>query len=137
MQTSGTFRVASFDPTDVTVEPAITTALPIGIVRMEKVYEGDVSGRSATLFTAAFDETSGQGTYIAMEAFEGSLDGRTGTLAYVHSATTTGSERSHEHFLIVPGSGTGELAGIRGSGSLVIDGDGTHRVAFEWETDTQ
>ena len=137
MQTSGTFRVASFDPTDVTVEPAITTALPIGIVRMEKVYEGDVSGRSATLFTAAFDETSGQGTYIAMEAFEGSLDGRTGTFAYVHSATTTGSERSHEYFLIVPGSGTGELAGIRGSGSLVIDGDGTHRVAFEWETDTQ
>ena len=137
MQTSGTFRVASFDPTDVTVVPAITTALPIGIVRMEKVYEGDVSGRSATLFTAAFDETSGQGTYIAMEAFEGSLDGRTGTFAYVHSATTTGSERSHEYFLIVPGSGTGELAGIRGSGSLVIDGDGTHRVAFEWEIDTQ
>ncbi|MFC5064468.1 DUF3224 domain-containing protein [Actinomycetospora atypica] len=137
MQTSGTFRVAAFDPTDVTVDPAIATALPIGIARMEKVYEGDVAGRSATLFTAAFDETSGQGTYIAMEAFEGSLDGRTGTFAYVHSATTSGSDRSHEFFVIVTGSGTGELAGIRGSGSLGVDADGTHRVAFEWETDGQ
>ena len=35
MRTSGTFSVASFEPTDVTVEPAITTALPIGVARME------------------------------------------------------------------------------------------------------
>ena len=137
MQTSGTFRVAAFDPTDVSVDPPITTALPIGLARMEKVYEGDVSGRSATLFTAAFDQTTGQGTYIAMEAFEGSLDGRSGTFAYVHSATTAGSDRSDEFFLVVPGSGTGELAGIRGSGSLGIDADGTHRVAFDWEIDGQ
>lgn len=137
MQTSGTYRVASFEPTDVTVDPAITTALPIGLGRMEKVYEGDVSGRSATLFTAAFDETSGQGTYLAMEAFEGALAGRTGTFAYVHSASTTGTDRSHEFFLIVPGSGTVEMTGIRGSGSMAVDDDGTHRVAFEWETDAQ
>lgn len=133
MQTSGTFRVAAFDPTDVTVDPPITTGLPIGLARMEKVYSGDVAGRSATLFTAAFDQTSGQGTYLAMEAFEGSLDGRTGTFAYVHSATTAGSDRSHEFFLVVPGSGTGELSGIRGSGSMGVDDDGTHRVAFEWQ----
>ena len=135
MRTSGTFSVASFEPTDVTVEPAITTALPIGIARMEKVYDGDVTGRSATLFTAAYDQATGQGPYIAMEAFEGSVDGRAGTFAYVHSATTSGTDRSHEFFLVVPGSGTGELAGIRGDGSLVIDADGTHRITLEYELD--
>jgi len=135
MRTSGTFSVASFEPTDVTAEPAITTALPIGIARMEKVYDGDVSGRSATLFTAAFDQATGQGTYVAMEAFEGSVDGRAGTFAYVHSATTSGSDRSHEFFLVVPGSGTGELAGIHGDGSMAVDADGTHRVTFEYEID--
>ena len=133
MRTSGTFSVATFEPTDVTVEPAITTALPIGVARMEKVYDGDVRGRSATLFTAAFDQASGHGTYLAMEAFEGSLDGREGTFAYVHSATTSGADRSHEFFLVVPGSGTGELAGIRGGGSMVVDADGTHRVMFDYE----
>jgi hypothetical protein len=133
MRTSDTFSVASFEPTDVTPVPAITTALPIGVARMEKVYDGDVSGRSATLFTAAYDQATGQGTYVAMEAFEGSVDGRTGTFAYVHSATTSGSDRIHEYFLVVPGSGTGELAGIRGDGSLAIDAGGTHRVTFEYE----
>jgi hypothetical protein len=133
MRTSGTFTVASFEPSDVTGEPAITTALPIGIARMEKTYDGDVRGRSATLFTAAFDQATGQGTYLAMEAFEGSLDGRAGTFAYVHSATTSGSDRDHEFFLIVPGSGTGDLAGIRGDGSMGVDADGTHRIAFEYD----
>ncbi len=133
MQTSGTFSVATFEPTDVTCEPAITTALPIGVARMEKVYDGDVRGRSATLFTAAYDQASGRGTYLAMEAFEGSLDGREGTFAYVHSATTSGADRSHEFFLVVPGSGTGELAGIRGGGSMGVDADGTHRVTLDYE----
>jgi hypothetical protein len=133
MQTSGTFSVASFTPTDVTPQPAIETALPIGVARMEKVYEGPVSGRSATLFTAAFDQATGQGTYLAMEAFEGSLDGRAGTFAWVHSATTSGTDRTHEFFLVVPGSGTGELAGIRGGGSMTVEADGTHRVTFDYE----
>ena len=83
---------------------------------------------SATLFTAAFDQASGRGTYVGMEAFEGSVDGRAGTFAYVHSATTSGADRTHEFFLVVPGSGTGELAGIRGGGSMAVEADGIHRV---------
>ncbi len=137
MRTSGTFSVASFEPTDLTVEPAIATALPIGVARMEKVYDGDVRGRSATLFTAAFDQASGRGTYVAMEAFEGSVDGRAGTFAYVHSATTSGADRTHEFFLVVPGSGTGELAGIRGGGSMAVEADGTHRVTLDYELEPE
>jgi hypothetical protein len=30
--------------------------------------------------------------------------------------------------VILPGSGTGELAGISGGGGLDIDADGTHRL---------
>ena len=125
--------MTSFEPTELTASPPIETALPIGVVRMEKAYDGAVEGRSATLFTAAYDQETGRGTYIAMEAFEGSVDGRSGTFAYVHSATTTGADRADEYFLIVPGSGTGDLAGIHGRGALVVDGDGTHRVELDYE----
>ena len=130
---SGTFAVASFTPTSVTPEPTVVTALPVGVSTMEKTYDGEVTGRSATLFTAAFDQESGVGTYIAMESFEGALRGRTGSFNYVHSASTTGADRSGEYFAIVPGSGTGELAGISGSGGMSVDGDGTHRVWFDYE----
>lgn len=36
---------------------------------------------------------------------------------------------------IVAGSGTGDLAGIRGSAELVIDDDGVHHFALDYELD--
>ena len=66
------------------------------------------------MFTAAFDPAAGVGTYVAMESFEGSIDGHSGTLNFAHSATTHGTDRADEFFTIVPSSGTGALAGITG-----------------------
>ncbi|MBJ6998877.1 DUF3224 domain-containing protein [Streptomyces griseofuscus] len=54
----------------------------------------DRAAASATLFTAAFDQTTGIGTYVAMESFEGSLCGRPGSFNFAHSATTSGSDRT-------------------------------------------
>ncbi len=133
MRVDGTFSVKAFIPASLTPEPAIATALPVGVATMEKHYEGDIAGRSATVFTAAFDPATGVGTYVAMESFEGSVDGRTGTFNFVHSASTTGADRSAGYFAVVPSSGTGELAGISGTGDLVIDPDGTHRIWLDCE----
>ncbi|WP_405490958.1 DUF3224 domain-containing protein [Nocardia sp. NBC_00511] len=133
MRATGTFSVKSFVPTDVTPEPAIATALPVGLAKLEKQFEGEVTGRSATLFTSAYDPASGVGTYLAMESFEGTLNGVAGSFNFVHSATTTGEDRGNLYFLIVPSSGTGGLAGITGTGDLSIDADGTHHMWFEYE----
>ena len=54
------------------------------------------------------------GTYVAMESFDGALDGAVGTFNFVHAATTEGGDGAHEHFAVVPGSGTGRLAGHPG-----------------------
>lgn len=133
MRAAGTFSVASFVPTDVTPEPAITTALPVGVARMEKQYAGEVTGRSATLFTFAFDQATGAGTYVALESFDGALHERAGSFNFVHSATTSGTDRTAEFFTIVPTSGTGQLAGIAGAGGMTVDPDGTHRVWFDYD----
>lgn len=133
MRATGTFSVKSFIPTDVTPEPAITTGLPVGLAKLEKQFEGEVTGRSATLFTSAFDQATGVGTYVAMESFEGALNGRAGTFNFVHCASTDGSERTGMYFSIVAGSGTGGLAGITGTGDLTIDADGTHHMIFDYE----
>jgi hypothetical protein len=132
MRATGTFRTKDFAPTSVFAEPPIRAALDMSVATMEKEYSGAVTGRSATIFTSAFDPDLGVGTYVAMEAFEGSLDGHEGTFAFVHSASTTGADRSNEYFLIVPGSGTGALAGITGSGALEIDSEGVHRMTFDY-----
>jgi len=134
MRAEGTFTVDSFVPASVAPPPApIEVGLPVGTAVMEKVYEGEVSGRSATIFTSAFDMGTSVGTYVALETFEGRLGERSGGFAYVHSATTTGSDRRNELFVIVPSSGVGELAGISGGGGMTVDADDTHRVWFDFD----
>ncbi|TDC21429.1 DUF3224 domain-containing protein [Streptomyces sp. 8K308] len=132
MRASGTFKVADFTPAPVP-SPAIETAVPVGLATMNKQYEGEVVGRSATLFTAAFDQSTGTGTYVAMESFEGELQGQSGAFNFAHSATTLGEGRQSDFFIIVPGSGTGELVGITGAGGIAVDPDGTHRIWFDYD----
>ena len=134
MRAEGTFTVASFVPAQVEPPPAvIEVGIPVGIAVMEKTYDGGVTGRSATIFTSAYDMGTGVGTYVALETFEGTLGDRHGGFAYVHSATTTGSDRRYELFVIVPGSGVGDLAGIAGGGGMAVDEDDTHRVWFDYQ----
>jgi hypothetical protein len=42
---------------------------------MEKSYTGAIDGISSTAFTAAFDQASRRGSYIAMESFKGTVNG--------------------------------------------------------------
>jgi len=135
MRATGTFTTRDFAPAPVDPQPPIRAALDLSVATMAKEYHGAVEGRSATIFTSAFDPERGVGTYVAMEAFEGTLDGREGTFAFAHSASTSGVDRSHEFFLIVPESGTRALAGISGTGWLVIDDDGTHHMTFDYTLD--
>ena len=132
MRAAGQFSVDSFVPAPVEPRPTVVTGLPVGVATMAKSYSGDVSGQSSTIFTAAFDQASGTGTYVAMESFQGTLDGREGAFVYVHAASTTGSDRSDEYFVIAPGSGVGDLAGITGGGGMRVEDDGTHHVWFDY-----
>jgi hypothetical protein len=130
MRVAGIFKVQNFKPAELKAVPEVTTALPLGVTTFDKTYEGDVSGRSSAIFVSAFDPSKG-GTYVCMEGFDGSLGGKSGTFNFWHAASTTGKDRTNEVFFIVAGSGTRELAGIHGSGGIVIEPDGTHRVFFD------
>ncbi|MCU7722970.1 DUF3224 domain-containing protein [Actinoplanes sp. KI2] len=132
MRATGTFEVANFTPAAVP-SGDVKTAVPVGVATMTKTFAGDISGRSSTLFTAAYDQTTGVGTYVAMESFEGSIDGLEGAFNFAHSATTLGDNREAEFFVIVPGSGTGDLTGITGTGGLSIEADGTHTLWLNYE----
>jgi hypothetical protein len=132
MRAEGVFTVASFAPAEIQSVTEIETSLPVGVATMEKQYSGAIDGRSTTVFVSAFDQASAVGTYVALESFEGTLEGRHGTFNFAHSASTTGGERINEFFAIVPESGTAELADIRGSGGMAIDADGTHRIWFDY-----
>lgn len=132
MYARATFKVSDFVPVPVTPVIAITTALPVGVATMRKTYTGDVVGASATIFTSAFDQTTGVGSYVAMESFEGAVARWQGTFNILHSASTAGRDRTDAFFAIVKGSGTGDLRGIAGSGGIEILADGTHTIWLDY-----
>lgn len=128
----GTFTVVEFAPLE-TPPMEIQTAMSLGVATIEKAFAGAVQGRSIALFTGTQGMDSPAGSYVALEAFAGSIDGRAGALNFAHAASTHGEDRYGEVFFIVEASGTGELAGITGGGSIVIDADGTHRIRFDYQ----
>ncbi|MFC9278851.1 DUF3224 domain-containing protein [Streptomyces collinus] len=63
MRASGTFEVEEFSPAQLRkAEPAVETAVPVGVATLRKRYGGEIDGVSTTLFTAAYDQGSGTGT---------------------------------------------------------------------------
>lgn len=136
MRAAATFTVSDWTvidlPTVVGDVAVPDTAAPTGLAAMVKTFTGDLAGRSVTWFVGGLNETTGAGTYAAVESFTGTLGDRTGTFGFVHAASTHGSDRYDQHFVVIPDSGTGDLAGISGTGSLVIDEDGTHRVTLDY-----
>jgi hypothetical protein len=134
MHARGTFTVDSSVPVALP-DDLITAGLTTGVLVFAKTYTGDIEGRSSTIFTSAYDPATGVGTYVALETVDGTVGGHAGCFTFLHSASTTGADRTAETFRIVPSSGTGHLAGISGDGGLAIDDDGTHRIWLDYEID--
>jgi len=67
-----------------------------------------------------------------MESFDGEVSGRCGCFNFIHSASAIAGSRQNKFFLIVDGSGTRDLSGISGSGGIMVDPDGTHKIWFEY-----
>lgn len=98
---------------------------------LSKTWTGDVEGTSTGLMLTSGDPASGNAGYIALERFDGVLDGRQGTVAFQQLGAMADGEPTLE-YAIAPGSGTGELVGLQGMLSIErIDDDGTHHVALE------
>ncbi|MFI6431379.1 DUF3224 domain-containing protein [Rhodococcus oryzae] len=80
-------------------------------VRIRKRYHGAIEG-SGVVSVLTAQGAAGAG-YVASERVEGTLDGRAGTFVIQHGGLANGTEQS-SFGSIVPGSGTGEFAGISG-----------------------
>ena len=126
---AATFVVDRFEP-----EPPYAQDGDVGYarVRVAKTFAGDLVGTgSVELLAARAGEGAGAG-YVALERIEGSLHGREGAFAVLHLGLDTGVAQEGR-WPIVPGSGTGALAGIRGEGRIAIDADGGHAFELDYE----
>ncbi|MBC8087468.1 MAG: DUF3224 domain-containing protein [Phycisphaerae bacterium] len=82
-----------------------------------KTFSGDITGTSLVKAIMLVNENSGPAVYVGVERFHCSVHGKQGTFLLTHTAFMPDPERI-TRWQIVPGSGTGELAGISGTGEI-------------------
>lgn len=103
-----------------------------GRMSLDKRYHGDLDATAKGEMLTAMSGTQGSAGYVAIEKVSGTLGGRTGTFALQHSATMTRGT-PNLRILVVPDSGTGELAGLTGSMKIIIEAGGKHFYELDYE----
>jgi hypothetical protein len=98
---------------------------------LDKTFHGALDGPSLGQMLSIGTTTEGSGVYVAVERVAATLDGKTGTFALHHTGIM---ERGAPtlNITVVPDSGTGELAGIRGTLAIDIK-DKQHYYTLRYE----
>jgi len=131
MRATGTFEVK--------IKPAEATQFEkdMGVSRYEidKVWSGDFEGTSKAEMVSSFTESTNAMAYVAMEQVTGKLGGKSGSFYLMHRATMTKGDAASAKLsiVVVKGSATGELAGLGGELTIIIDGAGKHSFEFDYE----
>jgi len=96
-----------------------------------KTFHGDLDAEGAGVMLSAGDPQQGAAGYVALETVNGRLGSRTGGFAMQQFGTVLDGAQALT-YVVVPGSGQGELAGITGTFALTVDDDGTHRYELDY-----
>lgn len=125
MTARGTFDVK------VTPQPQDDSAGgPFGRLFLDKQFHGDLDGASKGQMLAAGTAVEGSAGYVALELVTGTLHGKQGSFILQHKGTMRRNTPALQ-VTVVPDSGTGELAGIDGTMTIVIEGR-KHSYEFEY-----
>ena len=102
-----------------------------GRFTLSKAFAGDLVGTSQGDMWTAETGFKGSAGAVAIEKVEGTLRGRKGSFTLLHHGTMRRGADYQLRIVVVPDSGTGELAGIEGTFAIRIEKD-THFYDLEY-----
>lgn len=104
----------------------------LGRMSIDKRFQGGIEGTSVGEMFTAFGGggVKGSAGYVAVERVMGTVDGKKGSFILQHSSTMSRGE-PRQSIVVVPDSGTEELAGIAGVFTITIAG-GKHEYDFAY-----
>lgn len=114
---AATFEVKDWDEkpfNEIDGGPKLTRA------SVTKSFQGDIEGEGTVEYLMMHRE-DGTASFFGLERVVGSISGRSGSFVLRHIGEFEGAT-AKATCLIVPGSGTGELSGLRGEGGFEVQG---------------
>jgi hypothetical protein len=124
----GTFSVKSWDEDtyqELDGKAKLTRA------RMVFTWTGDLEAES-TSDTLMFYRDDGTAVYTGLERIVGKLAGRTGSFV-LHADGGFEGGQATTRWRVIDGSGTGQLAGLRGEGTSVSTSEPPGSFSFDYE----
>lgn len=114
------------------VHPFDDSSYPLlNLIEIDEVFRGDIEGQSSVRALQIAHE-SGFATMRSVQRVKGALHGRTGSFVLEGSQEIDGKKISAT-WLVVAGSGTGQLEGLRGQGGFNGEfGKGSDAVLLYW-----
>ena len=112
---SVTVKITPQAPEDGVGDPGI------GRMGLHKVFEGGLRGEARGQMLAMRTPVDGSAVYVALDRFEGELDGRLGGFSLHHRGVMDAGVPALEVW-VAPDSGSGELAGLRGRLDIRVEG---------------
>ena len=105
-----TVQSSEAKPYDETTSPALME------IRLSETFTGDIDGESPVRALQVL-RNDRSACLVSVQRFHGKLGGRQGTFVLQGSETVENGKIKATWF-VVPGSGTGDLSGLRGEGSF-------------------
>lgn len=96
-----------------------------------KTFTGDIAGEGQVEYLMMY-RSDGSATFVGLERIVGNIAGRAGSFV-LQRAGVFENGAAKESYSVVPGSGTGDLRGLRGEGTSAVGHGAEHPLELHYE----
>jgi len=125
---TGTIEVTGWDPSPYDEQEGATTLVRIEVTEH---FHGDLEGEGRATMLQAL-RPDGSADFVGHERVTGTLAGKEGTFVFQDVGTLSTNGAVDGRWFVVPGSGTGALAGLRGEGSFRADVGASATITLDY-----
>lgn len=126
-QAKATFGITSWDEkpySEIKGSPKLTRA------SVAKSYQGDIEGEGKLEYLMMY-RSAGSASFTGLERLTGSIGGRSGSFVLQHTGTFEDGV-AKVTLSVIPGSGTGELRGMKGEGEFSVGHEPPYAMTLDY-----
>ncbi len=126
---TGTFKIESWDETPFA---ELDGGAKVTQASVKQALSGDIEGEGTVEWLMCYrpDETA---DFVGLERISGQLGERSGSFVLLQTDGSFDGTEAKAGLSVVPGSGTGELRGLRGTGEFRAPREGETSITLDYD----
>ena len=122
------FTITSWDEKPYSEGPDLPKLTRAAVTKM---FTGDIAGEGQLEYLMMYGN-DGSATFVGLERVVGQLAGKGGSFVLQRTGVFENGVAKESYF-VIPGSGTGELRGLRGEGTSAVGHGTEHPLTLNYE----